>query len=275
MKQILFICALVLFTACEKDEAPRDYSAENEAEIQAYLSENNIEAKKSGTGLYYIIEDQGTGAVPQADDRVKVAYKGYFTDGTVFEENEEGVSIPLNYLIRGWIEGLGYMKEGGKVTLIIPAHLAYGDVDKGNIPRGSVIIFDIELIYVNYATENEQEIKAYLEENNIENVTRAYSGLYYKLHNPGPGDNPKETDVVSVTYKGEFLDGKEFDKSTSEVSFDLSRVIKGFSEGISMLNEGGSATLYIPAHLAYGNAGQGSIPSGAVLIFDVELVKIN
>ncbi|QQY83821.1 FKBP-type peptidyl-prolyl cis-trans isomerase [Tamlana sp. s12] len=275
MKQFLFICALVLFTACEKDEAPKDYSAENDAEIQAYLSENNLDAKKSGTGLYYIIEDQGTGAVPQADDRVKVAYKGYFTDGTVFEENEEGISIPLNYLIRGWVEGLGYMKEGGKGTLIIPAHLAYGDEDKGDIPRGSVIIFDVELIYVNYTTENEQEIKDYLEENNIENATRAYSGLYYTIHNQGMGDKAEDNDIVTVTYTGYFIDGEEFDKSASEVTFDLANLIKGFSEGISMLNEGGNATLYIPAHLAYGNLGQGSIPPGAVLIFDVELVKIN
>lgn len=275
MKQLLFICALVLFTACEKDEAPKDYSAENEEEIQAYLAENNLEAKKSGSGLYYIIEDEGTGAVPQADDRVKVTYKGYFTDGTVFEENEEGISIPLNYLIRGWVEGLGYIKEGGKATLIIPAHLAYGDNKQGDIPRGSVIIFDIELIYVNYTTENEQEIKTYLEENNIEDYTKTYSGLYYTIHNQGTGDKAEETDIVNVTYTGYFIDGEEFDKSTSEVTFDLTNLIKGFSEGVSLLNEGGSATLYIPAHLAYGNSGQGSIPAGAVLIFDIELVKIN
>ncbi|MDO6760148.1 FKBP-type peptidyl-prolyl cis-trans isomerase [Tamlana sp. 2_MG-2023] len=274
MKQFLFICALVLFTACEKDEVPHDYSAENEAEIQTYLAENNLDAKKSGSGLYYIINEQGKGAVPLATDRVKVAYKGYFTDGTVFEENTEGISIYLSQLIKGWQEGLSYMREGATATLVIPAHLAYGDNSSGDIPAGAVIIFDLELIYVNFNTENDLEIQEYLAENNL-TAEKTYSGLYYSIDEPGTGEHPTETNNVTVIYKGHFLDGETFDENTSGISFNLENLIKGFSEGMTYLKEGGSGTFYVPAHLGYGNTPQGSIPAGSVLIFEVELVSVD
>ncbi|MBU2950143.1 FKBP-type peptidyl-prolyl cis-trans isomerase [Tamlana agarivorans] len=274
MKQFLFICALVLFSACEKDETPYDYSTENEVEIQTYLSENNLVSKKSGSGLHYILHEQGKGAVPLDTDRVMVAYKGYYTDGTVFEENKEGISISLNHLIKGWQEGLSFMREGAKATLIIPAHLAYGDNNQGGIPAGSVLIFDIELIYVNYTTQNDLEIQEYLDENNLTAV-KAYSGLYYSIDKQGSGAQPADSDKVTVTYKGYYSDDKTFDESSKAVPFYLDNVIKGFAESLTYLNEGGSGTFYIPAHLAYGNQGYGNIPGGAVLIFDIELISVN
>ncbi|WP_191963449.1 FKBP-type peptidyl-prolyl cis-trans isomerase [Pseudotamlana haliotis] len=274
MKHLLFICALVLFTACEKDEAPHDYSTENEVEIQTYLAENNLDSKKSGSGLHYILHEQGKGAVPLPTDRVKVAYKGYFTDGTVFEENTEGISIALNHLIKGWQEGLSFMREGAKATLIIPAHLGYGNKGQNDIPGGSVIIFDVELIYVNYTTENDLEIQEYLTENNL-TAQKTTTGLYYSIDTPGTGDTPSLSDTVKLTYKGYFTDGETFDQSTSEVTFNLENLIKGFAEGMTYFQEGGIGTLYIPAHLAYGNTGQGDISAGTVLIFDIELVSID
>jgi len=277
MKHLFIAFALVLFTACSPEDAPKDFTAENEAEIQAYLTANNLTAEKSNSGLYYIIDNPGTGISPTVvDDRVKVAYTGYLTDGTIFDENTEGADFsPVGRLIRGFAEGLSYFSEGGSGTLIIPARLAYGSSGSGDIPGGSVIIFDIELIYVNYVTENDEQIQSYLLDNDITAV-KSDSGLYYRIDEPGEGERPGLRDNVTVTYTGYLLkDGSVFDENTAGVDFDLERLIPGFAEGITYFKEGGKGTLYIPSHLAYGKSGAGSIQPGDVIIFDVELISVN
>ncbi|WP_317129382.1 FKBP-type peptidyl-prolyl cis-trans isomerase [Flavivirga rizhaonensis] len=107
-------------------------------------------AEKSDTGLYYVIEEEGTGTQPASTSTVTVAYKGYYTNGTVFEESSpQGIKINLQNVIPGWTEGITYFKEGGSGKLLIPAHLGYGNSDYKGIPGGSVIVFDINLISVN------------------------------------------------------------------------------------------------------------------------------
>lgn len=273
MKYLTIVLALVLCSSCSKDEI-KDYTTENDQEIQAYIADNNLTAQKSASGLYYVIDNPGTGENPVTTDRVKVAYTGYYTNGEVFDESDEGVSFNLQDVILGWTEGITYFKEGGSGKLLIPAHLAYGSNDYREIPGGSVLIFDIELIYVNYETENEEQIQTYLTDNNIV-AKKTETGLHYTINNVGDGEKPSLTDNVTVTYTGYFTNSDIFDESTENVSFNMESTIKGFSEGITHLNEGGSGTFFIPAHLAYGNNGSFTIPGGSVLIFDIELISIN
>jgi len=274
MKKILITLVVILFIGCNSDEEFVDFSEENDLEIQSYLTENNITAQKSVSGLYYTIDNLGTGEHPTIADRVKVAYKGYFTDGTTFDESNEGISFNLQNVIQGWAEGITYFKEGGSGQLFIPAHLAYGSSGTTGIPGGSVLVFDIELIYVNYETENEEEITAYLTNNDLEAI-KSDSGLYYIIDEQGEGDQPNLTDNVTVSYKGYFTDGVIFDNGSESINFDLGGLIAGFSEGITYFKEGGSGQLLIPAHLAYGNNGTTGIPGGSVLIFDIGLISIN
>lgn len=153
MKYTLLILAIAIFTSCDSDTKKievKDYRAENEAEIKSYIEDNDFNAQKSETGLYYVIEEEGTGKQPTASSNVTVAYKGYFTDGRVFDKsNEDGIQFPLDKVITGWTEGITYFKEGGKGKLLIPSHLAYGPYSKNGIPGGSILIFDIELISIN------------------------------------------------------------------------------------------------------------------------------
>lgn len=276
MKKLCMVLAVILFTACSSDDTPKDYTSENEQEIQAYLATNNLTAQSSSTGLYYIIDTPGTGVAPLTTDRVKIAYKGYLTDGTVFDESpEEGVSFTfLNSLIPGFTEGITYFKEGGSGTLIIPAHLAYGSSTNGSIPAGSVIIFDIELIYVNYKTENEAEIQNYLIENEL-TAQQSGTGLFFTIDEPGDGQQPTLTDNVTFTIKGYFTDGEVFFESTTATDVQLNSILSGLAEGITYFNEGGSGTLYIPAHLTYGNIGAAGIEGGSVLIYDITLLSVN
>lgn len=153
MKNILFALALLLFISCDnekKTEEDIDYVAKNEADIQAYVEENNLTAVRSNSGLYYVIEEEGTGTQAVANSNVTVAYKGYFLNGAVFDQSDaEGITIGLNQVIAGWTEGIAYFKEGGSGILLVPAHLGYGSRDYNGIPGGSVLVFEVTLISVN------------------------------------------------------------------------------------------------------------------------------
>lgn len=154
MKYILTsLLALTLFISCNSDkekDKKTDYTVENEKEITDYIAKNKLNAVKSETGLYYIIDEPGTGAQPTAASNVTVAYTGYFTSGKIFDQSKaEGISFGLNQVIKGWTEGIPYFKEGGKGSLLIPSHLGYGSSDANGIPAGSVLIFDVKLIKVN------------------------------------------------------------------------------------------------------------------------------
>lgn len=112
------------------------------------------------SGLQYKIEVEGSGIAPAATDTVEVNYEGRLLDGTVFDssyERGETVKFTLNGVIRGWAEGLTYVKEGGKIQLYIPAELAYGSRGTGPIPGNSTLIFDVELIKVYKDTKQEAE----------------------------------------------------------------------------------------------------------------------
>jgi FKBP-type peptidyl-prolyl cis-trans isomerase FkpA len=152
MKNTLFaLMALTLFISCTKEkETQIDYVAQNEKEITDYIAKNKLNATKSDTGLYYVINEQGTGSQPTATSNVTVAYKGYYTNGNVFDKSSDaGISFGLNQVIKGWTEGIPHFKTGGSGILLVPAHLGYGNNDYSSIPGGSVLIFDVKLISIN------------------------------------------------------------------------------------------------------------------------------
>ena len=108
---------------------------------------------RTPSGLKYMIEKEGTGAMPGATDQVTVHYTGRLLDGSVFDSSVmrgEPATFPLNGVIAGWTEGLQLMKEGSKYVFYIPSDLAYGARGAGNdIPPYADLIFEVELIKVN------------------------------------------------------------------------------------------------------------------------------
>jgi FKBP-type peptidyl-prolyl cis-trans isomerase FkpA len=141
---IIFSLSLMLLFSCKKD----DVDTLNQEEILKFIGDNNLTAKATGSGLYYVIEEEGTGERPKSNSDVKVKYKGYFTNGNVFDQNTAGITFNLQAVIAGWTEGIPLFKEGGIGMLLIPSKLGYGDRSVGSIPSNSVLIFDIELIDV-------------------------------------------------------------------------------------------------------------------------------
>jgi len=144
-----FLALFVLFTivSCSDDNDTIDFDKQNEIDIKDYLEKNNLVAQKSNSGLYYIINKEGTGAQPNSSSDVTVNYKGYFTDKKVFDQNDD-ITFNLQQVIAGWTEGITYFKEGGEGILLIPSSLGYGTKDWNGIPGGSVLIFDIDLLDV-------------------------------------------------------------------------------------------------------------------------------
>ncbi len=153
MKYTFFALLLTLFISCDDNDSTNenvDFIAKNEQDITAYVQEKNLNANRSNSGLYYVIDEEGTGVQPTSTSNVTVAYKGYFLNGSVFDQsNSNGISFGLQQVIKGWTEGIPYFKEGGSGILLVPAHLGYGNRDYNGIPGGSVLVFDIKLISVN------------------------------------------------------------------------------------------------------------------------------
>ena len=149
MKTYIYSFFLVLtLISCNKDESST--SAQTEADIIDYIENNNLDATKSNSGLYYVINQLGSGQKPNANSNVTVRYKGYFLDGKVFDQSgTQGVSFNLQQVIKGWTEGITYFNEGGEGILIVPSKLGYGSNNYSGIPGGSVLVFDINLLKVN------------------------------------------------------------------------------------------------------------------------------
>ncbi|MCW5911363.1 MAG: FKBP-type peptidyl-prolyl cis-trans isomerase [Cyclobacteriaceae bacterium] len=120
---------------------------------------------------------------------------------------------------------------------------------------------------------------AFLAENKTRpGVVETSSGLQYKIISSGTGKKPTATDQVTVHYTGKLIDGFTFDSSVERgepATFGVSEVITGWTEALQLMHEGDKWMLYLPAELAYGEQGGGQIPPNSVLIFEVELIKVN
>lgn len=127
--------------------------------------------------------------------------------------------------------------------------------------------------------ETKEKGEAYLAENaKKEGVVTLPSGLQYQVIKEGNGRRPKATDKVKCHYEGMLVDGKLFDSSIQRgepATFPLNGVIKGWTEGLQLMQEGAKYRFFIPYHLGYGENGAGaSIPPFAALVFDVELIEV-
>jgi FKBP-type peptidyl-prolyl cis-trans isomerase len=129
------------------------------------------------------------------------------------------------------------------------------------------------------ADSNAMAGAAYRAENGKrEGVRTTASGLQYEVLTAGSGPRPAATDRVRVHYRGTLIDGKEFDSSYrggQPVTFTVTEVIGGWTEGLQLMNVGGKARLVIPPELGYGPQGAPpDIGPNATLIFEVELLAI-
>jgi FKBP-type peptidyl-prolyl cis-trans isomerase len=136
--------------------------------IEDYIAKNNIKATRTESGLYYVVEKEGSGEKIETGDLAFVHYAGYLLDGTIFDTSIKNVAqetgvyneqrdnmggygplevqVGQGRVIPGWDEGLGLLKNGDKAKFLIPSTLAYGDRETGGtIKANSILIFDVEI----------------------------------------------------------------------------------------------------------------------------------
>lgn len=127
---------------------------------------------------------------------------------------------------------------------------------------------------------NEEKLKGatFLAENKTrEGVIELPEGVQYKVTEEGTGRQPTVTTLIEAHYAGKLLDGKEFDSSfrrNQPFQARINQLIKGWQLVLPLMKEGGRCTIWVPSDLGYGDNGTPGIPGGAVLEFDVQLLRI-
>ena len=173
-----------------------------------------------------------------------------------------------------------YKQQGFKNLNTALIAQAINDVQAGKKP-----VFSEEeanetiMFFVNPDLRNTiQDGKRFMEKNKTKaGVKTTASGIQYEVLKEGSGAKPKAFDTVIVNYVGTLLNGTEFDNSIKRgqpVEFKLNQVIKGWTEGLQLMSVGSKYKFYIPYNLAYGLNGNGPIPGGATLVFEVELLNV-
>lgn len=260
--------------------------AKDQAEIIAYIGNNNIDAEKLPSGIWYTVTKSTEGKKPSDKATVTAHYAGRLLNGDQFDssyDRKQPFTTTLDRVIVGWRIAIPTLAKGEKATFFIPSALAYGERGAGaNIPPNAVLAFDIELIDFEeprsakeQAAKDDKLIQSFLKAKGID-ASKTDSGIYYQITKEGEGESPNIGSNVKTHYKGMLLDGKVFDSSYDRgqpLDFPLANVIPGWQQAIPLLSKGGKGTFYIPSGLAYGERGAGGvIPPNAVLIFEVELL---
>lgn len=271
------------------------------ASLYSCTSKDGYETDKSGL-MYKMIEDkEGTPAKEGDIITLSMVYKTS-KDSVLFDTKKMGK--PLEFILppssfMGSLEfGLAKLSAGDSAAFQVNADSLFEKTFRAKRPdfveENSKITFNVRMINVQ---SKEQFEKAQAEKKNLQVATddklitdyltangikavKNELGIYYSVSVPGKGNTPNTGDTISVNYTGKFLDGKVFDSSQNmgkplEFPVGYGFVIKGWDEGLKMLKAGEKGTLFIPSGLAYGPTGAGGvIPPNAVLIFDVELLKV-
>ena len=159
---LLFVVSLtflVAISSCKKTDDGLDELREAEiTRLNEYIADNNISVEPKSSGLYYLETQEGTGDSIKIGDTVKIFYTVMSIDSVLYDTS--GSYEPFEFvvgsssIITGLSEGITYMKQGGKATLILPSELAYGatvDYSLG-IPRFTTLLFDVE-VYRHYKLE--------------------------------------------------------------------------------------------------------------------------
>ena len=294
----------------KKEEQERNamLKIEEGEKLKLYLNDNKITTKPTESGLYYIVTKKGKGSRIDTGNYVKIHFTINTINGNkVFSTRDRGEPIEIEYGKKfdteGLEEALGKMKKGGKANLIVPSSIAFGEMGRGGvISPFTTLLYDVEIIDVRSKAEFDKEkalerekqkaenqklmniektkINKYIKDNNITSKP-AKDGLYYIETIKGTGEKAESGKKVKVHYTLYLTDGTKLQSSLDgeqpfEFTLGKGQVIRGWDEGVSMMNEGGKARFIIPSIIGYGERGKGKdIPPFTPLVFEVELLEVN
>ena len=287
-------------------DSPASLMKKEEESLKKYVEEKKITVAPLASGLIFVETQAGKGAKVDSGSWVKAQFKVSLIDGKpVYSTYDRGEPMEFEYGKRfdtpGFEEGVSKMMKGGKATLIVPSKIAFGEMGRGAmVPPFATVIYDVEIVDITAKADHDKKVAEdkkkdemkkegnkkqeganmakYLKEKNITAKPTA-SGLIYVEKVKGTGAKAMAGKKVKVHYTGTLLDGTKFDSSRDrnqpfEFTLGQGQVIKGWDEGIGMMNVGGKATLVIPSTIAYGDRDMGKIPPFSTLVFDVELLEV-
>ncbi len=195
------------------------------------------------------------------DETTRVNYSVGYQIGGDFQR--QGVALDAEALVRGIEDAL----SGGEPRIPAPAmHQALVELKRRIVAEERARSAEAELQMLAAG-------RKFLEANAREpGVVRTGSGLQYRILEAGKGRHPGPSDAVTCRYRGTFVDGQEFDSSGGDpATFRMNGVIKGWTEGVQLVGEGGRIQLFVPPELAYGKRGP---LAHRTLVFDVELISV-
>jgi FKBP-type peptidyl-prolyl cis-trans isomerase len=225
-------------------------------------------------------------------------------DGNVLFTNSKPLDVEFGkpFDTKGFMLGLGMMREGGKAKLIVPSKIGVGMYGTQGVDGFTTLKYEVELLDISsYSTivkqkeaearkrnanrkkiskEEQDRLTVYLNQNVIKEKPLA-SGMYYIESEKGTGTAVRYGSKLQVHYKLFNLDGKLIDSSIESgqafsIEMGKGQVIEGWEIGLKKMNVGTTATFIIPSNLAYGKEGLGKIiPPNSTLIFDVLLVSVD
>lgn len=258
---------------------------QNDEEIRAYLSTNNITAQRTAEGLYYKVVSKGTSTQkPAVGDEVKVTYVARRLDGVLVDSSEISLNKPVRIVYgignvpflsdqaMGIIFGTPLLSEGDSALVLLPSYLSLGGTGTLLFPAYSPIRIDMKVTSVRTETE---QMDDFVKAHPITITETTENGLRFGKTVSRPDSAEIKTgSVLQVKYTGRLMDYTIFDSGTLSVTVGTTTLVPGFSQGLLKMRAGEKANLLFPSILGYGT--QGSSPSIAPfspLYFEVEIIS--
>lgn len=203
----------------------------------------------------------------QKQSYVMGASMGEIVQQKIATQQEVGINYELSLVAKGFIDALQGQSQLDKdqiqsISRAIETQVTEKQKERQQVKAQSNKIEGIEFLAANAKRAG---------------IVVTESGLQYEVLKQGEGEKPEAFDTVKVHYRGTLLDGTEFDSSYSRnkpTSFPLNRVIKGWTEGVQLMNVGAKYKFYVPASLAYGARATGKVTGHSTLLFEIELLEI-
>lgn len=273
------------------------------------MQAQNLKSLPSGLEYNIITDAPGTKKATEGSI-ITMHIRTLLNDSTLFDSYKMNNNEPVPATVQkpsfngDIMEGLTLLTAGDSAHFRTTADSVFRN---GQMPpfakSGDKVNFYVKMVTVKTQAEHQQEqdeaaskqngidekiIQDYIKAKKLK-VQKTKSGLYYVMTQKGTGENAKAGQSVTMNYTGMLTDGTKFDSNVDPTfghvqpfTFNLGagQVIRGWDEGVALLNKGAKATLIIPSSMAYGSRSMPGnqnnpkgIPANSVLIFDVEMVE--